>query len=201
MGWLIALAVLFLLGCLPLGVKGIYDTSGFLAQLLIGPVKLPLYPGKEKKEKKEQPQEKPAAPVKKEPAKEEEKKGGSWTDFLAFIPLALDLLDDLRLKMRIKRLEMHLYMAGGDPCDLAINYGKAWAYVESVMPLLEQVFVIKKRDIRVSCDFTECETTVYVRADATITLARLLGLVFRYGIPALKEYFKIIMKRNGGASK
>lgn len=202
MGWLIALAVLILLGCLPLGVKAIYSADGPLVALIIGPVRVPIFPVKEKTEKKAKPkkEEKKEAPKEKK-KNPEEKKGGSWTDFLPFVSMALDFLGDFRRKLRINRLELNLCMAGSDPCDLAINYGKAWAAVGNLMPLLEQVFVIKKRNVNVACDFTQTETTVYVRADITITVARILGLVLRYGWRALKELIKIIMKRNGGASK
>ena len=201
MGWLIALAVLILLGCLPLGVKGIYGADGPLVALIIGPVRVPIFPAK-KKEKKPKPakKEKPKQVKEKKP-KTEEKKVGSWTDFLPLVSVVTDFLGDFRRKLRIKHLELYLCMAGDDPCDLAINYGKAWAAVGNLMPLLEQVFVIKKRNVQVDCDFTQTETTIYVRADITITLGRLLGLALRYGWRALIEFIKIIMKRNGGASK
>ena len=192
MGWLIALAVLVLLGCLPLGVRGIYAESGVTVDLLIGPVKKRLYPGqkKEKAEKPKQNKEKTTAAKTKKPASEE-KKGGSFADFLG----------DLRRKLRIQRLEMHLCMAGGDPCDLAINYGRAWAAVGNLMPHLERFFVIKKRDIQVSCDFVQSQTTIYVRGDITITLSRLLGLLLRHGWRAIKQYLKIINKQKGGAEQ
>lgn len=202
MGWLIALAVILLLGCLPLGVKAVYSADGPLVALIIGPARMQLYPGKKKKEEKPKPDkaEKKEAPKEKRAAAEE-KKGGSWTDFLSFIPMAFDLLKDFGRKLRIRYLELDLCMAGDDPCSLAINYGRAWTAVGNLLPQLERIFVIKKRSVNVSCDFTQNETTVYVRADITITLGRLLGLALRYGWRALKEYLKIIMKRNGGASK
>ncbi|MBE6941463.1 MAG: DUF2953 domain-containing protein [Ruminococcaceae bacterium] len=201
MGWLIALAVLVLLGCLPLGVRGIYAASGATADLLIGPVKIRLLPGKKKEKKPEKPKEKKPAAEKKPTSKQEEKKGGSFTDFLPLVKVATDFLGDLRRKIRIKRLEMHLCMAGGDPCDLGINYGRAWAAVGNLMPQLERLFVIKKRDIQVACDFTQSQTTVYVRADITITLGRLLGLLLRYGWRGGKEFLKIINKRKDGTVK
>ena len=50
MGWLIALGVLILLGCLPLGVSVVYDAGGVIAKLIAGPARIALYP-REKKEK------------------------------------------------------------------------------------------------------------------------------------------------------
>lgn len=200
MGWVISLAVLVLLGCLPLGISGIYEAAGPTAKLLVGPVRIALYPRK-KKEKTKPAKEKPKEDTQKAAAAQSEKKGGSLTDFLPLVQVATDFLGDFRRKLRVKRLEMLLCMAGGDPCDLAINYGKAWAAVGNLMPQLERLFVIKKRDVQVCCDFTAAQTTLYLRADITITLGRLLGLLLRYGWRACKEYFIIMDKRKGGAVK
>ena len=113
--------------------------------------------------------------------------------------LALDLLGDVRRKLRVRRLELLLVMAGDDPCDLAVNYGRAWAAVGNLMPQLERLFVIKKKDVQVACDFTADKTTVFARVDITITLGRLLALVTVYGIKALREWIKINNLRKGGA--
>ena len=201
MGWLIALGVLLVLGCLPLGISGIYEASGPIANLLIGPVKITLYPREKREKEKLVKQEKPKKAVRSDKTLPEEKKGGNFTDFLPLVQIATDFIGDLRRKLCIKRLEILLCMAGGDPCDLAINYGRAWAAVGNLMPQLERLFVIKKRDVQVCCDFTQTATTIYVRADITITLGRLLGLLVRYGWRAGKEYLKIMNKRKGGAVK
>ena len=133
--------------------------------------------------------------------KKKKKKGGPITDFLPIVKTALDLLNSFRKKLRIKRLDLKMIMAADDPCDLAINYGRAWAAVGNLMPQLERVFVINKRDIEVECDFTASETLVIARLDLTITLGRLLSLVFGYAIRALIEFLKIKKKRKGGAAK
>ena len=52
MGWLIALAVLILLGCLPLGIKACYDAAGPSVALIIGPARVPVFPGKKKAKRK-----------------------------------------------------------------------------------------------------------------------------------------------------
>lgn len=201
MGWLIALGVLILLGCMPLGVSAVYDAGGPIAKLFAGPIRFTLFPRKNKEKPKPVAKETPQESVKQEAAPATEKKGGSFTDFLPLVKIATDFLGDFQRKLRVKRLEMHLCMAGGDPCDLGINYGRAWAAVGNLMPQLERLFVIKKRDVQVLCDFTQSQTTLYVRADITITLGRLLGLLLRYGWRALKEYLKITNKRKGGAEK
>ena len=101
MGWLIALAILVLLGCLPLGVRGIYAMSGATVDLLIGPVKMRLYPRENKQKPKKQNEEKKAAATTQKSATEkEEDKGGSFTDFLPLIKVLTDFLGDFRRKLR-----------------------------------------------------------------------------------------------------
>ena len=111
------------------------------------------------------------------------------------------MLGAFRRKLRVNVLELKLIMAGNDPCDLAVNYGKAWAALGNLLPRLERVLVIKKRDLEVECDFTSNETLVTARLDLTITLGRLLALGVVYGIRALITFLKIKKKRKGGAVK
>jgi len=213
MGWWITLGVLVLLAVLPLGVSVKYNADGPLVRVILGPIKFTVFPlpKKEEKEKKKQeskkekktPEEpvpqnpKPPAPPKKQESKTE--KAGSWTDFLPLVKEALRFLSDFRRKLRLNRLELKLIMAADDPCDLAVNYGRAWAAVGNLLPQLERFFVIKKRNVEVECDFTASETLVIARLDLTITLGRLLSAVVVFGIRALTEFLKIKKKRKGGA--
>lgn len=198
MGWLIALGILILLFILPLGISGIYDSTGPLVRLIIGPVRLTLYPRKKrgKKAAAGQTEEKLSAESEN---KQAGKQGGSIKDFQPLLQFVLDLLTDFRSKLRVDRLEMKLILAGGDPCDLALNYGRAWAALGSLMPRLEELFVIKKRDLEVECDFTSDKTLICARLDLTITLGRILHLGVWYGFRLLREYLKIMNQRKGGA--
>ena len=218
MGWLITLAVLTLLAIIPLGVSVIYDEDGPQVRIIAGLVKILLYP-RPKKEKKP-PKEKNAKDTK--PKKEKQaakpkttkqnagsapnaaeapkkKSGGPITDFLPLVKVVLKFLDGFRRKLRVNVLELKLIMAADDPCDLATNYGRAWAAVGNLMPQLVRVFVIRKRDIEVECDFTADKTRVLARLDLTITLGRILGLVFALIGRGLVELIKIVLKRKGGA--
>ena len=194
MGWLIALGVVVLLAVLPLGVGGQYSEKGYDLYAKIGPVKLKLLP-REKQEKKPKPQKatKQTAPAK-------QKKGGSVTDFYPVVRLVLDFLGKVRRKLRVNNLQVKITLAGGDPADLAMNYGRAWAAVGNLMPQLERFLVIKKRNIELLCDFTEEKTRILAGGDVTITLGRLLYLSLRHGLPVLREYKKIINQSKGGAT-
>ena len=201
MGWLIAAGIIVLLAILPLGVSAIYNEDGPLVRVIAGPVRVKLFPLKKKERKSPKTVKKVKSKGSPKPKKKKEptKVGGSILDFMPLLNVALDFLNGLRKKLRVNLLEMKLILAGGDPCDLALNYGKAWAALGNMTPFLDRVFVIKKRDLNVECDFTEEKTLIYARLDLTITLGRLLGLVVCTAIRALKEYLNIMNKRKGGA--
>lgn len=206
MEWLIALAVILLLIVLvlliPLGVSATYDDRGPLVRVIAGPVRFRVYPQKKKADKSDQVKKTKKSTGADGQVKEgQKKKGGRFSEFMPYVQMGLDFLNDLRRKIRVRRLELKLVLAGDDPCDLAIAYGGAWAAVGNLIPLLEQCFVIKKRDIDVGCDFTADETLVTARLDITISVGRILTLAAVYGYRALREYLKSLNNKKGGAVK
>lgn len=214
MGWWIALGVVTVLAVLPLGVSVRYNSDGALVKVIAGPVSFTVFPRpKREKKKTKEPEKnkprdaqeenlpKPPQPPKQEKPSQKKKKetGGSLRDFLPLVKLALHFLGDFRRKLRVNMLQLNLILAADDPCNLAVNYGRAWAAVGNLMPRLERLFVIRKQDVQIQCDFTASEILVIARLDLTITLGRLLALVVVYGIRALKEFLNLQKKRKGGA--
>lgn len=201
MGWLIFLAILIGLGCVPLGVRLRYDEDGPLAAVLLGRLPIVLYPlpgwlkkltSREKKDGEKKP--KKEKPKKEKPPKDpvgEGPQGGSWKKFLPLVRLGLHFLGDFRRKLRVNRLVLRLTLAGDDPCDLAVNYGRAWAAVGNLLAAMQRAFVIQKRDVEVQCDFLGEETKVVFAMDLTITLGRILGLLVKYGIRAVAILLKM----------
>ena len=151
---------------------------------------------KAKKSQKPEAEENTDAPKKPAPKPQA---GGSWTDFLPLVRVALDLLNDLRCKLRVDHLKLHMTMAADDPCDLAINYGRMNASLAGLIAQLERFLVIKKRDVHIDCDFTASQTVILARLDLTITLGRILSIAVVYGIRALTTFLKIKKQREGGA--
>lgn len=220
MGWWIALGILVLLAIIPLGVLVKYDEDGPVVKIVAGLIRFTIFPRKkkEKNPEKEKPSQQadptedapaqPAAskpPQQKPPANEKpvkEKKGGSLLDFLPLVEVALNMVGELLGRtLHVDLLEVNLVMAGDDPCDLATNYGRANAALGNLWPRLEEMLTIKKRDVKIQCDFTSSETLISARLQLTVTLGRLVSLLVRYGFRALKEYLKIRKKQKGGAVK
>lgn len=201
MGWLIAFGVTVLLAALPLGVMASYDAGGPLVRLIAGPFRVTLVPGRKKQKQKKEPKQKEEKPARTAAGKPGNASGGKLTDFLPLVQVVWDFLADFGRKLRVNRLELKLILAGDDPCDLAVNYGRASAALGGLVSQLERFFVIKKRDMQVECDFTADQTLVTARLDLTITIGRLFSMGVRHGIRGLREILKIMKSRKGGAVK
>lgn len=149
----------------------------------------------------EQPKEKPLPQPPQAPPKPKEKQGGSLLDFLPFVRLALNLMGDFLFRLlTFNNLYVRLVLAGEDKGNLAIQYGRTWAALGNLLPLLDKRFRIKKRDIQVGCDFEAPETRIVVNADITVALGGVVALAVRYGVRALIEFLKFKKKRKGGVN-
>lgn len=197
MGWLIAAAIVLALLLLPLGVSVRYGEAGVKVCLTVGPVRKALHPtahSAQKKKKDDKPNTQ--APAEARPSADTPK-GGSLAKLMPLLKLVPDFLGDLRRKLRVRRLEARLVLAGDDPADLALTYAKTWTAVGNLIPRLDRWLVIRHRDIRVDCDFAAEETTVAARVDVDISLGRLLGLASKYGLRAIRIFQQ---QKTGGVS-
>ena len=203
MGWVITLIIFFLFALLPLGFRVVYREGGPRIWVLIGLVNLKIFPLNSRKKKtsvKEKKTSKETAKNTSSSKQSKTAKGGSYKDFLPIVQTIINFLGHFRRKIRVNHLELKILLAGGNPCDLAVNYGKAWIALGNLMPQLERIFVIKNRNLEVECDFSGDKTLVYARADVTITLCRTIHLLTWHGLKVLKQLLQLKKLQKGGAS-
>ena len=202
MGWMITLGVLTLIAIVPIGVSAFYDEEGPRAFVIIGPFRSQVFPSNKEKEKKKGREKKTKEKIESnasEQKKKKKKKGGSIHDFLPVVDVVLDFLAAFGRKIRVNHLEMKLVLGGSNPSDLAVNYGRGWAVLGNLVPLLERAFIIKKRDLEVECDFLAENTVIIARLDLTITVVRVLSLLTIRGIPIIRELINLKKLFKGGA--
>lgn len=193
--WWMTLAViagvLILIGRIPVGVDARYSAAGVFLAVKIGPFRLQLFPQKPKrKQAKKKPEKGSAKSAGQKPAEKNAPNpilSGGVNGILQLLDFAFDTLGDLRRKLRVNELTLHVLFGGSDdPAKAAMGYGRAWAAVGVITPALERLFVIKKRDIRPAVDYTISSMQVDAHLVTTITIGRSLALALRAGVRFLK---------------
>lgn len=191
MWWIIPVAIALViagLAVLPVGLRVIYDKDGLTAKLLVWffPYKLNITEINEKsferrmKTKKMMEENPDYQPPIIHP-------DGTLREFFPLLDLYLQLLFNKKYKLRVKLLELKLTMANDDPFDLAMNYGKAQMIIAGLLPQLERIFNIEKKEIDIACDFLAEETMLYARTDLRMPLARLIGALVDFIAAEMKK--------------
>lgn len=198
-GWntfLLIVGLLVFVLAIPAGVRVRHCQEGFSLSILYGPFEIRLIPSKKKVKKKKTGKKRkskaktPERPKVKREKPDSAKKGGSISALMEYVPIVKDLLNGIRIRLYARKVVIYVNLAGDDPCDLALQYGKTAAAVGCVLPFLERFIRIRKRDIQVFCDFTALETTVYLDIALVISPVRLIWLVLRQGVRFLKTFMK-----------
>ena len=214
---LIVLGVLFLIGCIPVGVLFRYHGEIQLKLTLLF-FKIGILPKKpqsrkkrekaeakkaakaakkaetkKNKKKKQQAQSLIAKPKEPEPKKPKPKK--SLPDKIAgLIPwarLGAGFVGEFfHRKLTVTRLRIRAVLAGGDPAKTARTVGTAWEAIGVALPILERAFRIKERKIAVYPDFTAAKTDLEAELAVRIRVSDVVLLGLKYAWRALRLYLK-----------
>ena len=185
----IILAVFIVLLVLPVGVGVAYDDqAGPQVRLLAGPVKILVYPRKKKEHPKKKSKKKAQPKPEQEPKPQEQPKKSSFTvqDCLAFLRLFSDMTASLKRKLVLEVLTVHVTFGGKDAASIALNYGRAWALIGILTPVIENNFSVKSRDIQAFCDYTEEKMGIEVLFAVRMRIGQMMALGIRAGIELLK---------------
>lgn len=152
---LLAVAVLLLI---PVNLRVSYEAGTLQAWLRYASKTITLYPPGEKKEEKSEPEQRSTAKPKEEKLKKE-KTEPNWEQ----ISYSLDILPRVLLRalrrtgrrIVITPLKVHLLVAGADPADTAVLYGKLQGVLAATLPPLHKTVRIREQDIRLFLDFCE----------------------------------------------
>ncbi|WP_297720381.1 DUF2953 domain-containing protein [Intestinimonas sp.] len=183
MGWVILaciLAALLLVSLIRVGADADYDGAQLTVRLRVGPVHLRVYPMKKKREKP--PADPETAPKKPSPGPE---KGALFSLLRALLPVALRAAGSLRRRISVDRLEARILLAGSDPAAVATAFGSVNAMLGMVLPLLEQNFRIRQRDIRTAVDFQRTHSELSAGVALSLTVGQGVSFALRFGFQAL----------------
>ena len=172
------LVVLFLVSLIRFGVRVEYDGRQLTVRLRAGPAALQGYPLKQRKKKAKKPKKQKPQKKQEEP---EPDTGEKLSLLWELLPVALRAAGSLRRKISVDLLEAHILLAGSDPASVAVAFGSANAMIGMVLPLLEQNFHIRQRDIRTAVDFPQARSGGQAKAPLSLTVGQGAIFALRFG--------------------
>ena len=205
--------ILLLTWWIPVGVQARYDEDGPLVQARLAWIRLTVFPRKKKqapaagepseKERKKAEKKKQKALQKKlkkdkkkqkqdqeESLQEPKKKGGSLDLILELVQVGAAFLGSFRRKLVVENIDVLVRFGGTDPCKIAINYGRAWAGIGCLNPLLENTFKIKKRNLRAEISDDVKSVDVIAALSLYIRIYRIFAMGLRYGWQVLRIFLR-----------
>lgn len=194
--WVLAvLAALTLLVCLTrVGVRIVLAEGSVTVDVKAGPVRIRVYPGRERKaprgKKREKAEEKPKKTFPK-PAKEDIRDAARtlW-------PPLKKVLSRTRRSVRLDPLRLSLTLGGqGEPADAAKLYGELHAGMWAVMPLLEGLMDIPDPRLHIDVDFNAEAAVLEGEVGVTARIGSLLRVGLGFGFPALRWLLRYQKKR------
>lgn len=188
---LLILLVLFALGRIRIGAQVEYCEDGLFVRVRAWAFLIPVYPMKKKK-----------TGVKKvgkaASQKPKQKKGGTLKLVLDLLPAVLETAGKFRRRLRVDKLELLLNICASDPADAAMRYGQANALLGSIWQPVTSVFHVKDGHAHVGVDFEGSESSLYLLASVSLTIAQALGLILGFCFRAVGI---LIRTRTGRAAR
>lgn len=178
----VALA-LVLLWWLPLCAKVEYTQKGVGMAVALGPITIPVYPRPKKKGKK--PKEKPDQSPDTQGKKADKKpllSLGSWKKFRQYLPLICEAAGELRQKMVVRRLNIHLVWAGENPAEAAIGYGMIHGVIGGLWNLIDGNFRVRDHKFVVDLDYEKHQPQVAAKAVLSLRVGQAIQFGIRYAM-------------------
>ena len=198
--WIVVPAVAALIAAVALlriGGQVRYGPEGLDIRVLVGPLSVRIYPLKKRRKRRQTEKSLP-------PERRPEKAGkapNTWQSLRELLPIAAEAAGELRRKIRIDCLELCLTVACSDPMRAAVSYGAANAGVGMLLPILEQNFDVREREIRIEADFQGQEPSARLRAAATLRVGQAVSFGVRFGLRLLKVFWRSRPVKCAGAAR
>jgi hypothetical protein len=170
-GFLLIIIACFLI--LRIGITVEYSEDGLRALFFAGPIKVRVYPSSGKTKRKKRAPKEPEDKL---------KKGGPVKRFRELLSIFSYVSEKLRRRFTIDKLILYYLAAGNDAAHTALSFGMASAGAGLILPVLENIFIIKNKDVRTAVSFTEQESYIYFKARMSVAMRVIpyIAVVFGY---------------------
>ena len=199
-GWIILGVIVLLITLIlltPVGADFGYEQGRLHASLKLGWIKLRLFPRKKepesdtpqppKKKKKKKKQEKPKEekPEQEEKPKQKRKLDITLDEIFGLLKAVLDGVSHFGRRLRVDRFVLHLVVAGYDPYNVAMTYGKVNALLSAFAPACTKLDT-NNSDVWTAVDFTTEWPQIEFGMGLSFRIGVLFGVVGRIAVGAIK---------------
>lgn len=192
--WIILLimAALWLLSLFRVGAEVRYSEAGLRLLLRAGPLRVTLFPRPKKKPPRARKAPNSGEKEGRAPPKPQKPRRASTLTLLReALPVICDAAGRLRRKIQIDRLDLNVTVAAPSPAAAALAYGGINAAMGMIIPLLENNFIIKKRQFQTWVDYDRKAPAVDLRAAGSLTLGQGAALAFRLAFQMLRIFWNM----------
>ena len=182
----VILAVLLLLGLIPVGVDAGWNEEGLKLFLRVWRFSLRLGGGKKASGDREKKEEDRNTDVK---ARKRTKRRPSLTTLRMLAENGYRTLCRLLSRLRVELLRIHFTAAWDDPALTAMAYGAAGTAMEGLLAIAGER--IGKADLRADADFDRGSPKLDFRIRLTIRVFRLIGSLLGFGCRVLRDMIRL----------
>ena len=184
---LIICLVLFLIAVMKVGVRLTYLNQEFDYKVRLGFFRVSV---SDQKKKESMPKDQTKDIPEKEKKSKEERSAliKSWMKTIWHHKE--EVMEVVRKVFRapvLDKLIVHMVVGASDPDVCAMKYGKYNAAAGTLLPIVENVFGIRKREILIGCDFFQDQDHIEASAEITIRVYQLVSIA----IAGLKLLIKL----------
>lgn len=200
--WIVLAGILllfWLLGRIRMGAAASYSEAGFFLNVKIGPKEIQILPSKKNgiEKKPKQPKEPAEKPTElREGTKPKPSPKDTVSIVLRFLPLVGEAAGQLKRKIHIDDINLHIIWGASDPADAAKGYGAGSAAMGILWPAVEHNFKVKNHDLSVDVDFQREKPEFTGDVRITITIGQIAALAVILGVRALKIYLGVRRERS-----
>ena len=176
----------------PAGVRLSYESGALRVSVRFGPVRTTVYPRKKKEAAEKAPE--PPAKAAEQPPAEKKKTSVNREQILYSLevlpPVLGKALRRVGRSLRFDPLQLHLLVAGRDPADTAVLYGRIQGALAAGLPTLHRLTNIKNQDIQLFLDFSEEKMDCIADVGVSLRLWDVLVMLVCAGCSALRWYLR-----------
>ena len=173
---LIVAALLTGIAWIKCGVRILYEKEDLLVELCCLGFRYCLFGGEEKQQKKKEK----ASPEKKknteQPVSQTAKRKINVRAYLPYWQEILEMIGRVLTAPTINLLRLKAEAGGRDAEACAMAYGRMWAAVGVVLPVVENIFQVEKREISILCNYEKPSVEICAEVRLSLRVYEILAL-------------------------